>query len=98
MTHQAEIIDSPDESFSKLNMLDFISSKEIEKKISKSHTKKIPYDLYIRLSPQKFVRIVNRNQEIPVEQFKNYYEKGALFVYMKKEDFQNYLGINLSLT
>ncbi len=97
MSIQSETIEELDEAFCKLNILDFISSKEIEMQISKNKEKKVSYDLYLRLSEKKYVHVVHKGEEIPIQNFKAYSLKGVRFIFMKKEDFQNYIGVNINL-
>jgi len=75
-----------DEEFSRLSIADFVSGKEIR------------YDIYLRLSESKYVKIAHQGENIPVDRIRALREKGIQFLYLTKEDFFKYLRFSLSLS
>ena len=75
-----------DNEYSQLNIEDFICGKEID------------FDIYIRLSAEKYVKIATCGEDLDLARIKIYREKGISFLYLKKEDFKRYLGINVKLS
>ncbi|MBI2606147.1 MAG: response regulator [Deltaproteobacteria bacterium] len=74
-----------DEDYSKLSIDDFISGKQIR------------YDIFIQLTAHKYVKIAHAGQDIPIEQIRKYKGKGIKHLYVRKEDFRDYVGFNLTL-
>ncbi len=71
--------------YCKLGIDDFTSGKQIL------------YDIFIRLSSDKFVKIAHQGEDLPMDQVRAYKAKNIRFLYMKKEDFRKYIGFNLNL-
>jgi putative nucleotidyltransferase with HDIG domain len=59
--------------------------------------KKNQFDIYIKLSNVKFVKIVHVGETIPVDRLQGYKSRGIRYLYLKKEDFARYLGFSLKL-
>lgn len=77
---------NPEDEYCKLNIEDFISGKEIK------------YDIFVRLSAEKFVKIAHTGADITADQIRNYRGKGIQHLYLRKDDFRRYLNFNLSIT
>lgn len=77
--------ESLDSKYCKISMDDFISGKEIK------------FDIYVRITELKYVKIAHGGENLPAERIKSYKDKKIQFLYMDKEDFKKYLGFNLSL-
>lgn len=73
------------EDFYRLSIDDFISGERIE------------YDIFIRLSDEKFVKIVHKGEALPLDRVKGYKSKGVNHLYLRKEDFRRYVGVNLAI-
>jgi putative nucleotidyltransferase with HDIG domain len=75
-----------DENYSKLNIDDFVSGKEIR------------YDVFVRLSAAKYVKIAHPGENVPLERIQGYRDKGIKYLYLTKDDFYKYIRLNLSLS
>lgn len=75
-----------DDAFCKVNLDDFVSGKHIQA------------DIYIRLQENKFVKIAHSGENIPLDRIKAYKQKGIFHLYLKREDFQKYVDLSLTLT
>jgi len=73
--------ESVDHLYCKIAIDDFVSGKAIV------------CDVYIRISPSKYLKIANQGDEISIERIKAYKEKEVEFLYLKSDDFQKYLGL-----
>jgi putative nucleotidyltransferase with HDIG domain len=74
-----------DGQYCKLSLDDFVSGSNIS------------YDIYARLSANKYIRIAYNGQDISVERIKSYKQKGIHHLYMNKEDFRRYVNFNAKL-
>lgn len=77
--------ENQDLNYCKLSIEDFISGREIK------------YDIYVRLSERKYLKIAHQGEDIPVDRINSYKLKSIQYLYMQKEDFKRYMGFNLSL-
>jgi response regulator RpfG family c-di-GMP phosphodiesterase len=59
---------------------------------------KIDFDVYIRLSPNKFIRIGHAGDEIPRDRIENYKQKGQKHLHIRREDFTKLVDFNLELS
>lgn len=84
-TNEAPEEVNQDLEFCKLNIEDFISGREIK------------FDIYVRLSETKYVKIANQGENIPIERINSYKAKNIRHLCMQKDDFKKYMGFNLSL-
>jgi CheY-like chemotaxis protein len=57
----------------------------------------IDFDIYIRLSDTKFVKIANKNEELPKAQLSQYKTRGVKYFYIEKADFSKLVQFNLDL-
>jgi len=58
---------------------------------------RIEFDVYVRLSDVKFVKIGYKGDQIPVEQIQKYKEKGVRYLHIHREDFGKLVGFNLEM-
>jgi putative nucleotidyltransferase with HDIG domain len=65
-----------DTDFCKLSLDSFISGKEIQ------------YDIYVRLSETKFVKVAHRGEDLPVDRIQSYKSKNIRYLYLLKSDFR----------
>lgn len=59
---------------------------------------KISFDIFIRLSAAKYLKIAHKNTILQVENLITYKEKGITHLYILREDFGSLVGFNLQLT
>lgn len=59
--------------------------------------KKVPVDLYVRLSENKFVLIVKAGSETQLDRLKKYSEKDMQYFYVKKDQYSSYIDQKLSI-
>lgn len=69
-----------DADFSKVYILDFVSGRHIR------------YDIYIRLSQDRFVKVAHQGIDLPLERLRAYQAKGVTHLYLKNADFRRYVG------
>jgi len=74
-----------DKEFCKVAVDEFISSKETL------------FDIYIRISQSKYIKISHSGGRISDDRILAYKEKGVHFVYIKKEDFPKHVQFNLQI-
>lgn len=74
-----------DDSFCKIFIDDFISGKQIQ------------YDIFIRLSAGKYVKIAHQGIDLSLERIRAYKAKGACYLYLRKDDFRKYVGFAFSI-
>ncbi|HLD99825.1 MAG TPA: HD domain-containing phosphohydrolase [Bdellovibrionota bacterium] len=74
-----------DDRFHKISMSDFVSGKLI------------PFGIYIRLSSRRYVKIATQGEDIALDRIKAYQEKGVRYLYLEKDDFLKYIGLNLRI-
>ncbi len=82
---EKEEIKNIDSEFCKIGIDDFISGKEMK------------FDIYIRMTPGKYIKIAHSGEDIAPDRIQSYKSKNIQFLFMKKEDFRKYLNFNLSL-
>lgn len=58
---------------------------------------KIDFDVYIKLSDEKIIKLAHKGQQIPREKLTQYKEKGLKYLYILKEDFSKLVDFNLGL-
>lgn len=74
-----------DAEFCKIRIEDFVSGK------------KIPFAIYIKLSKSKYIQIGEQGEDISSERIQSYKSKDVNYLYMRKEDFGNYVGYSINL-
>ncbi len=58
----------------------------------------IDFDVYIKLSESRSVKLVNKGDVIPAERVQYYKEKGIKYLHILKEDFSKLVDFNLNMT
>ena len=66
----------------------------IEEFVSRNH---IEFDVYVKLSAKKFVKIGHKGDPIPTDRIKQYQSKGVKFLHILKEDFNLLVNFNMQL-
>jgi putative nucleotidyltransferase with HDIG domain len=74
-----------DPEFCRVSIADFISEKATE------------YNIFIRISNTKYIKIAHSGGKISDERIKAYQDKGIQHVYVKREDFSKIVGFNLGI-
>lgn len=74
-----------DHEYCRVHIDDFISGS------------KIGQDVFLRLSHDKYLRVAKSDSPLSPERLNSYSKKGLNYLYIKKEDFANYVGFNLKL-
>jgi putative nucleotidyltransferase with HDIG domain len=77
--------ENQDLNFCKLSIDDFVSGNQIK------------FDIYIRLSEKKYIKIAHQGENIPIERIHAYKAKNIKYLCMQKEDFRKYINLNLTL-
>jgi hypothetical protein len=72
-----------------LNAVQYVSIK-IEDVI---HSKKAPYDYFVKINDTKYVRIAKEGNTVAVQILHNIQAKGVQIVYAKREDYAKYLDV-----
>lgn len=72
--------------YCKLGINDFLTGRTIK------------FNIFVRLSPEKFIKIAHKGEDITMERIRFYREKGLTFLYLKRDDFKSYVGFSLTLT
>lgn len=75
-----------DDEYSKISIDDFVTGREMK------------YDIFIRVSPDKYLKVAHQGEDISLDRIKAYKAKGLTHLYMKKTDFRAYLGFSLMLS
>lgn len=57
--------------------------------------RKIDYDIFIRLSENKYVKLANRGEDLTPDRLERYKEHKLKALYLRREDFLKYVGISV---
>lgn len=74
-----------DKHYCKVSVDDFLTEKETE------------YDIYIRISNTKYIKIAHTGGKISEDRIRAYKEKNVQYVYVRKEDFPRIVKFNLQV-
>lgn len=55
-------------------------------------------DIFVRLTEKKYIKVARKDSDLSIERIQAYKDKGLSFLYIRKEDFARYIGLNLELT
>ncbi len=69
-----------DSDFCRINVHDFVVGTQIK------------YDVYIKLTGQKYVKIAHRGEDLSAERVDTYKARDVQYLYMLKSDFKKYVG------
>lgn len=72
--------------FCKLGINDFVTGRTIK------------FNIFIKLSESKFVKIAHQGDDVSVAKIQFYREKGIHFLYLREDDFRQYVGFSLNLS
>jgi putative nucleotidyltransferase with HDIG domain len=82
---KVEIPEFADDDFSKISIDNFMTGQQLK------------YDIFIKLKEDKYIKIAHKNENLDIQRLKIYQQKGLKFLYLKREDFRKYLGLNVEL-
>lgn len=71
--------------YCRLSINEFVSGKKAE------------FDIYVKLSEAKYVKIAHKGEELFKERITTYKEKGVQYLYITKEGFTHLVGFNLNI-
>ncbi len=74
-----------DLAFCKVHIDDFISGQMAR------------FDLHIRIAKGRYIKIAHQGESIDTERLKSYRKKQVRFLYMKKQDFSDYVGFAMQV-
>lgn len=74
-----------DARFCKVSIDEFVSRPRVD------------FDVYVRLSDSKYVKIAHQGDDIPTERIDTYKQKGIKFLHIAREDFGKLVGFNLQV-
>lgn len=73
------------QEYMKVAIGDFLSGREVK------------HNIFIRLSEKKFVKIAYKGEDLSMDRIRAYRAKGINYLYLRKEDFKEYVGFALNL-
>ncbi len=76
---------SESDQYSRVSIDEFVSGRAIM------------YDIYIKLSEEKFIKIATSGEDLPISRIRVYKAKGLSHLYLQKKDYQKYLELNVTL-
>ncbi|MFZ3230598.1 MAG: response regulator [Pseudobdellovibrio sp.] len=59
---------------------------------------KIEFDLFIKLSDSKVIKLANQGDELPAERVQYYKDKGLKYLHIQKNDFAKLVDFNINLS
>ena len=83
---KATDFEKDDPRYCRLSIDDFVSDKDVA------------IDLFVRLSEEKFVKIVHKGGKLPEETVSKYKSKGINQLYIRREDLKKVMEFNLKLS
>ncbi len=84
-TKPAEVSVDPVQEYCKVSIDEFVARPQVD------------FDIYIKLSEAKFIKLVHKGEQISVERVNFYKEKGLKYLYIAKEDFGKLVDFNLNV-
>jgi putative nucleotidyltransferase with HDIG domain len=79
------LVELTDKDFCKVSIEEFVSRPKID------------FDLFIKLSENKFIKIAHQGQEIPLEKVRYYKEKNVKYLHVHRLDFHKVVKFNLEV-
>ncbi|MBX3021364.1 MAG: response regulator [Bdellovibrionales bacterium] len=73
------------EDFCKLALNDFVTGRTIK------------FNIFVRLTGNKHIKLAHKGEDISMERIRFYREKGLRFLYLRREDFRQYVGFSAQL-
>ncbi|MBY0315467.1 MAG: response regulator [Bdellovibrionales bacterium] len=79
------LIGECEQTYCKVSIDEFVAKPQID------------FDVYIKLSDTKVIKIANKGQEIPRDKVEQYKSKGVRYLYILKEDFGKLIEFNMGV-
>jgi putative nucleotidyltransferase with HDIG domain len=57
-----------------------------------------PADVYLKIGTNKYLRVAKKDTPLALDRVENYKSKGLNYLFLKKEDFADYVGMNVALS
>lgn len=73
-------------TYYKVGVEDFISGRQI------------PYAIYIKISPTKYIKVAHVGEDLSIERIKDYKNHGVNYLYLLKDDFHKYVGFTVTIS
>lgn len=88
LTEAARSAEEPrlEDRYCKVSLDEFVAKEKIE------------FDIHVRLSEKKIIKIGHAGDNIPAERIQAYKSKGLKYLYIKREDFGKLIDFNLAVT
>jgi len=83
---QSDVRENYDLDFCRLSIDEFVSGR-----VSLA-------DIFVRIKETKYIQVARKDNELSFDRIDTYKRKGLHFLYIRKEDFSRYIGLNLELT
>lgn len=83
--HEEKSVDSEDE-YCKIGINDFITGRIIK------------FSIYVRLGPKRYLKLAHKGEDLSLDRVHYYRSKGLSYLYLKREDFRQYVGFSVSLS
>lgn len=75
-----------EEDFAKIPVDDFVTGRVLE------------CNIYVRITAERYVKIADSGEDLDIERIRNYKQRGIRYLYLKKNDFREYLQKSVLLT
>ncbi len=82
---QSGISTEPEEVYCRILLSDFVMGSQI------------PFNVFIRIGTDKYVKIAYKGENIPPEKIKMYMQRNVRYLYIRLEDYTSLVGMNLKL-
>lgn len=60
--------------------------------------RELKFEIFVRLSAKKYTKIAHQGEDLTLERIRAFKGKGVDYLYIKKEDFAKYVGLNLAVS
>lgn len=82
---QPQVEENADERFCKVSIEEFVTRSKVD------------FDVYVRLSETKYVKLAHQGDTIPTDRIGTYKQKGIKFLHILREDFGKLVDFNLQV-
>lgn len=77
--------EAPLENFYRLGIDDFANGR------------KIKYAIYVRVAADRYIKVAHKGEDITLERIKSYKNKGLSFLFLRQDDFRQYVGFEVDI-
>lgn len=60
--------------------------------------RKIKFSIYIRLADDRYIKVAHKGEDISIERIRAYKHKGLSFLYLRQEDFRQFVGFDIDFS